>query len=112
MVATWGEPAAELPTTSMRQDLLRRVRWGNVTLTGALLVMLVFTLRAALGPAPVPHLPPDRPAPLTDDPARPEIATEPSAESRAETKTPRNRRHRTNRTAKRPARARRPARVT
>src|SRR3954470_807485 len=63
-VATWGESAGLRATRTMRHDVLRRVRWANVSLACAVLIALAtLVIWPLLSPAP-PALPPDPPRPL------------------------------------------------
>jgi len=62
----------------MRKDLLRRVRWGNVALALAALVVLVAAASAVLRPAPPPRLPADRAIPLIAAEPTPEVERRPT----------------------------------
>src|SRR5690349_15788359 len=64
MVATWGESSRASPTESMWLDLARRVRWGNVALTAALLIVIGGGIVRPLTRVTPPPLPSNRTVPL------------------------------------------------
>jgi hypothetical protein len=86
----------------MGLDVLRRVRWGNVSLTLALLALIVWGIAGPLtATSPAPRLPPDRTFPLLPSSQPPKIVETPRAPAvRARRPTPK---------PKRPARKHRPA---
>src|SRR4051794_3118500 len=78
-VATWGESAGLRATRTMRHDVLRRVRWANVSLACAVL--------AALATLVVWPLLSAAPPPLPSDTTRPLVGREPGEPDSGPTRT-------------------------